>query len=64
MLFRERQTELHSQGPSGPSGSAGNLERIRQAGENLYQAADDSIDRALSGNSQAFLEATEQEGGQ
>jgi hypothetical protein len=66
MPLREREnqaiTELHGPPPGAPAG--GNLEGIRQAGESLFRAADDAIHRALSGDSLAFLQATEQEGGQ
>ena len=48
-----------------PGGSAGqNRNRLREAGESFLQAADQAVERALSGNSLAFLEATRQEGGQ
>jgi len=66
MRFRERHNEPSARVESPPVGSPGgeNLDAVRQAGESLFQAADDAIDRALSGDSQAFLEATRQEGGQ
>jgi hypothetical protein len=67
MRFRERHHEdrdqRHDPGvPGGPEG--GGLGPMRQAGESLFHAADDAITRALSGDSQAFLNATRQEGGQ
>ena len=46
--------------PPTPANLAANL----QAGQNFWDAADDAITRALSGNSEAFLQATRQEGGQ
>ena len=66
MLLRERQNESLAQAGSGAPGvpGAGNLDRLRQTGESLFRAADEAIDRALSGDSVAFLRATQQEGGQ
>jgi len=66
MLLQERHNELLDAGRQGPvGGPAGqSLDRIRQAGESLLQAADDAIERALSRDSVAFLEETRQDGGQ
>lgn len=66
MRFRERYNEPreHLQGPPSGNPDGGNLDSVRQAGEQLFQAADDAINRALSGDSLAFLHATRQEGGQ
>ncbi len=41
-----------------------NLDQLRQAGESHLQAAEEAIDRALAGDSLAFLHATQQDGGQ
>ncbi|MEK6409080.1 MAG: hypothetical protein AABN34_19325 [Acidobacteriota bacterium] len=41
-----------------------NLRRMRLAGESLLAAGADAIQRALSGNSESFLKATRQQGGQ
>ena len=65
MQFHERHNEPwdHHRDPSGrPSGD--NLNRIRRAGERLFEAGNDAISRTLSGDSLAFLNATQQEGGQ
>ena len=67
MLLHERHSEAlaaGSQGPiaGGPSGH--DLDRVREAGQSLLHAADQAIERALSGDSLAFLEATRQDGGQ
>jgi hypothetical protein len=43
---------------------ASNLDRLRSAAERLLVAGDEAIDRALSGDSEAFLRASRQEGGQ
>jgi hypothetical protein len=71
MRFRDRQNELSELGlrntgpPDASTGPApGNLNAIRQAGEALLDAGDDAIDRALSGNSEEFLAASRQQGGQ
>ena len=66
MLLRERRNEsvveTGSGGPDRPGTAT--LDRLRQTGQSLIRAADEAIDRALSGNSLAFLQATQQEGGQ
>ena len=66
MRFRERHNEPRDQRQGPPSGNpdGGDLDRVRQAGEQRFRAADDAINRALSGDSLAFLQATRQEGGQ
>ena len=66
MQLRERHSEpverLHGAPSGNPSG--GDLEAVRQAGEELYQAGDEVINQAMSRDSLAFLQATRQEGGQ
>ncbi len=67
MWFRERQrqsedTPQASAPAAGPGG--GNLEEIRRAAQALTAAGDEAIRRALSSNSEAFLDATRQQGGQ
>jgi len=66
MQVRERREEVSQprQGPGSGDPTGGDLDAVRQAGESLFQAADDAIKRALSGDSLAFLQATQQEGGQ
>ncbi len=54
-----RDPEAPSQGPS-----AQNLARRRQAGSDLLASADAAISRALSADSEAFLLANRQEGGE
>ena len=51
------------QGPDGGGGSDG-LDVVREAGERFLTAGDEAIDRALSGDSEAFLRASRQEGGE
>jgi hypothetical protein len=71
MRFRDRLNELRelelrnplrNDPPGGPA--PGTLNALRQAGEALLDAADGAIDHTLSGNSEAFLDANVQEGGQ
>jgi hypothetical protein len=50
----------HSNDPD----QAGQLRQRRQAGEDLLAAGDAIINRSLSGNSEAFLAANRQQGGQ
>ena len=40
------------------------LSAVRQAGERFLAAGDEAISRALSGNSEQFLAANRQQGGQ
>ena len=48
---------------AGPEGSE-DLDAARNAGQEFLRAGQDAIRRALSGNSQAFLDANRQQGGQ
>jgi hypothetical protein len=60
---RERESVRNQQVPGGGSGVE-DLANLREEGEALFQAGDDAINRALAGDSLAFLRATRQEGGQ
>lgn len=51
-------------GPEPAPAEAGNLNEIRASADSLLSAGDDAINRALSGNSEAFLAATRQQGGE
>jgi hypothetical protein len=46
------------------AGEGDGLEAARASAERLLQTADDAIARALSGDSERFLQATRQSGGQ
>ncbi len=59
----ENTRRIGSGNPPG-GGSLESLESMRRAGEDLLSAADKAIQRALSGDSEAFLRANRQEGGQ
>ena len=53
------------QGPAGGApGEGGNLDALRAEGDRLLAAADEAIDRVLSGNSTDFLRASRQHGGE
>ena len=61
-----RERERHhddSRGPQ-PLAPATDSGAMREAAERLLAQGADAIDRALSGNSAAFLAANRQEGGQ
>ena len=62
MRFRERFDETPDQ--ESHHGSPGNLEGLREAGEEFLTAGDDAIDKALSANSETYLAATRQLGGE
>lgn len=67
MRFRERTNDEHNQEQQNtpsvtPAGE--NLDSLREDAERLLAAGDDAINRALSGNSEAFLVANRQQGGQ
>jgi hypothetical protein len=51
-------------GGSNDGEGAANLARVRLAGQGLLAAGADAIQKALSGNSESFLAATRQQGGQ
>ena len=61
-----RERERHHDDIRGPQPPAPALDSgaVREAAERLLAQGTDAIDRALSGNSTAFLAATRQEGGQ
>ena len=65
MRERERpeREDRARQGPGNPRGGAG-LNDLRHAGEAFLAAGDEAIRRALSGDSEAFLRANRQQGGQ
>jgi hypothetical protein len=58
----DRAEEAHAYGGLPPT--AGALDGVRQTGERLLAAADDAIRRTLSGDSEEFMRASRQEGGQ
>jgi hypothetical protein len=67
MNQRERPNHDNQQSPApGPAHSpeGANLNAIRQTAAGMLAAADDAINRVLSGDSQAFNTAARQEGGQ
>jgi hypothetical protein len=64
MIQRERPNSDAGSAAAGPTGGASDLTAARAAGTRLLAAAADAINVALSGNSQQFLDAVRQRGGQ
>lgn len=66
MTLRERTEEDRVQNGDAPGDDSGNanLRRMRLAGQGFLSAGADAIQKALSGNSESFLAATRQQGGQ
>jgi hypothetical protein len=60
---RERHRHDDSAAPGGPA-EPGELESARREGSDLLAAGDAAIQQTLSGNSEAWLRANRQEGGQ
>lgn len=59
---REREVQAGSGGGGNPTGAG--LAASRQAGNDLLSAGDAVIGRTLSANSQEFIDATHQTGGE
>ncbi len=59
----KREPRSRTAAPGNPGADA-DVERLRADAERLLNAADDAIARALSGDSETFLEANRQESGQ
>ena len=65
MKARERQHEERERSPAGDAEPGGdNLAAIGDAAARLLAAGDAAIERALSGDSEAFLRANRQRGGE
>ena len=67
MQFQQRtRDDRERDQPTAPAGAApgGNLAQLKLAGEALLAAGADAINRALSSDSEKFLEANTQQGGQ
>jgi hypothetical protein len=68
MTLKERphaeleRPQAQAPGPGGPEG--GDLGRVRREAEALLRAGDEAISRGLSGDSEGFLSAGRQQGGQ
>jgi hypothetical protein len=62
---RHHQPRDWAPAPAGPGDDGGaGLAAAREAAERFLQAGDRALDRALSQDSEAFLRASRQEGGQ
>jgi len=67
MIQRERNNDREveqPQQPTAPAMPSQSLNHTREAAERFLAAGDDAINRALSGNSEDFLAANRQQGGQ
>ena len=64
MRRRERRHEDENEGSERQNRTPGNDGDIRAEGQRLLDTVDDVLNRALSGDSRAFLSANRQEGGQ
>lgn len=65
MKIHDRLNDPFEQQPEDPGNPAGgHPDSLRQTGQNLLAAADEAINRVLSGNSQGYLRANRQQGGQ
>lgn len=60
---RRREQEGHGGTPNDQEPDS-QLDRLRAAGEGFLAAGDEAIRRALSGDSEAFLRANRQRGGE
>ena len=64
MSEKERQRVRRIRPAMEPAGAGDGQASARANAEQLLQAADDAIERALSADSERFLQATRQSGGQ
>jgi hypothetical protein len=65
MRFLQRFNNEQHQGGGDPDPGSGLLQQIRAEGDRLLAAGDEAIQRALAGsNSEAFLRAGRQQGGE
>ncbi|MFN8644445.1 MAG: hypothetical protein U0802_23350 [Candidatus Binatia bacterium] len=64
MQTRERQHDAVPRAAGAGPEDGGDLAAARDDADRLFAAADSAIDRALSADSKAFLEANRQHGGQ
>ena len=65
MRLRERTEDDRARNEQNPDDSGDeNLRAMRLAGRNFLVAGSNAIQKALSGNSESFLAATRQQGGQ
>jgi len=64
MIFKRKTVEPEQRQNPGPEIGGGNLGQLRLAGEELLAAGAEAINLTLSSDSEAFLEATTQQGGE
>jgi hypothetical protein len=58
------ESEQHPVEGASPAPAGADLSAVRQAGDSFLAAGDEAISRALSGDSERFLAANRQQGGQ
>jgi hypothetical protein len=63
-FFQRTGGEQPNNDSGGQPGSGDVLQQARERGDRLLAAGDEAIRRALSGNSQNFITASRQQGGQ
>ena len=64
-FLRNDKQQTHPASGEDGTGSAERLNQLRSEGDRLLAAGDDAIQRALAGgNSEAFLRASRQQGGE
>ncbi|MGQ0701886.1 MAG: hypothetical protein ACT4PM_01985 [Gemmatimonadales bacterium] len=61
---RQHHDQTGGAGPAPVPPPSGHLGELHRAGDDLLAAGDEAIRRALSGDSEAFLRANRQKGGQ
>jgi len=64
MRSDERQRPERTRPAPGGAGGGADVAELRRSGESHVEAGLDAINRALSGNSLAFLNSTRQQGGE
>jgi hypothetical protein len=63
-MMREARAVRGPGAAGGDAGDSGTLDDIRELADRFLRASDEAIERALSRDSQEFLRASRQEGGQ
>ena len=67
MKFKFNRKDGEKQGGGGPHSAGpggGGLSNLRREGQDFLSAGEDAVNRALSADSAAFLNASRQEGGE
>lgn len=64
MRFFERQDDDRNNGSADQGDASDSLDVVRREARGILAAGDEAIRRALAGNSEAFLRASRQQGGE